>query len=76
MGRRRLLWEKKSRQGDVGGMIPNRNVEGRGVSGTGVDGNTLTPGKGAGTICTRAMSPEMEQKVTRWAREASTKKRR
>ena len=76
MGRRRLLWEKRASQGNVQEMIPRHNVQGLGISGTGVDGSTLTPGKGVGVICTRAMSPEMEQKVTRWAAGAGTKKRR
>ena len=76
MGRRRLLWEKKALQGDVNRMIPYHNVEGRGVRGTGVDGSTVTPGTGAGTICTRAMSRDMQNKVTRWVIEAGKKKRR
>lgn len=75
MGRRRLLWEKRALQGDVERMIPRYNVQGLGISGTGIDGSTLTPGKGTSTICTRAMSPEMVQKVTRWAAEAGKKKR-
>lgn len=76
MGRRRMLWEKKARQGSVDGMIPHSNVQGLGIRGTGVDGSTLTPGKGTGVICTRAMSPEMERKVTRWAADAGKKKKR
>ena len=76
MGRRRLLWEKRARQGDVERMIPHHNVQGLGISGTGVDGSTLTSGKGVGTTCTRAMSPEMVQKVTRWAADAGKKKKR
>lgn len=76
MGRRRVLWVKKSLQGDVDRMIPRRDVQGLGIRGTGIEGSTLTPGKGAGNICTRAMSLKKETMIKRWAVEFGKKKRR
>jgi hypothetical protein len=69
MSRRKLLWLKRVEQGDVEMMFPHRNVEGRGVWGTGVAEKSKGAGKGVGTICTRAMSTEMQSKIKRWVSE-------
>ena len=74
MSRRKLSWLKKVEQGDVEMMFPHRNVEGRGVRGTGVAEKTSGAGKGTGKICTRAMSVEMQSKIKRWVSEPRKRK--
>lgn len=74
MSRRNLLWKKKDGQGDVEGMFPHSNVEGLGRAGTGALEKSSGAGKGIGTICTRAMSTEMQSKIKRWISEKPKKR--
>ena len=74
MSRRKLLWKKRDTQGDVAAMFPTKNIEGRGIRGTGVTEKASGAGKGTGTICTRAMSTEMQAKVRRWISETPKRK--
>lgn len=76
MSRRKLLWIKKDAQGDVEIMFPHKNVAGLGVRGTGVTEKSSGAGKGTGTICTRAMSTEMQLKIKRWISDIGKKKRK
>lgn len=76
MSRRKLLWMKRAEKGDVETMFPHRNVEGLGRRGTGAVEKSSGAGKGAGKICTRAMSTEMRSKIKRWISEPAKKKKR
>ena len=74
MSRRKLLWKKRDTQGDVAAMFPTKNIEGRGIRGTGALEKTSGVGKGIGNICTRAMSTEMQLKIRRWISETPKRK--
>ena len=74
MSRRKLMWLKNAEKGDVETMFPHRNVEGLGRAGTGAVEKSSGAGKGAGKICTRAMSTEMQAKVRRWISDPKKKR--